>query len=209
MTRILLVDDHVLFREGLARLLEANASLQIAGQCSQAAEALAFLSSGTIDLVLLDYDLGDHRGSEILAAARKQGFKGKILLVTVGVTPAELDQVVRLGVNGVVLKHNSPEKLLEIIQRVLAGEEWIDPRYSTGRGDPAAAAALRARFTDRDRQVLRCVFQGKANKEIAEFLNVSESAVKASLQQLFAKTGVRTRSQLVRVALEHYRKELL
>jgi DNA-binding NarL/FixJ family response regulator len=86
----------------------------------------------------------------------------------------------------------------------------MDPKYGTSLSEPAPGElARRARFTERDRQVLRGVFEGLANKEIAERLHVSESAIKASLQQLFSKTGVRTRSQLVRVALEHYRRELL
>lgn len=210
MIRILLVDDHALFREGLARLLGNTPELEIAGQCATVEEALQLMSQRSYDLVLLDYELGDRRGNEVVAAARERQFAGKILVVTVGVTRAELRQLLNQGASGVFLKNNPPETLERAIRAVMQGETWIDPKYlqAPSEGGPPELAR-RARFTERDRIVLRGVFEGLANKEIAERLHVSESAIKASLQQLFSKTGVRTRSQLVRVALEQYRRELL
>lgn len=210
MIRILLVDDHALFREGLARLLSNVPDLHIAGQCSTVEEALQLIGRNSYDLVLLDYELGDRRGNEVVAAARERQFAGKILVVTVGVTRAELRQLMNQGASGVFLKNNPPETLERAILAVVNGETWIDPKYlaAPSEGGPPELAR-RARFTERDRIVLRGVFEGLANKEIAERLHVSESAIKASLQQLFSKTGVRTRSQLVRVALEQYRRELL
>lgn len=210
MTRLLLVDDHALFREGLARLLDSGDVARVCGQCSTVDEALALIDSGNFDLILLDYELGDRRGNEVVTACRDRAFPGRILVVTVGLTRAELRQVMNHGASGIFLKNNSPDLLLEAIQSVMRGEIWMDPKYRLTPSDPASSEAGRkARFTERDRIVLRGVFEGLANKEIAERLHVSESAIKASLQQLFSKTGVRTRSQLVRVALEHYRRELL
>jgi DNA-binding NarL/FixJ family response regulator len=93
---------------------------------------------------------------------------------------------------------------------VVQGEVWLDQNSLRQLVHHAPAEAeSRRRLTDRDRQVMRGVFEGLANKEIADRLQISESSVKASLQQLFDKTGVRTRSQLVRVALEQYREQLL
>lgn len=210
MTNVLLVDDHALFREGLTRLLEAGTDIHVAAQCATVGDALPYLANGGFDLILLDYELGDRRGNEVVAAAQERGYQGKILIVTVGLTRAEVRQMLNHGVNGIFLKNNSPEQLVEAIKAVMAGERWLDPKYvdPTSEGTPGELQR-RARFTERDRQVLRGVFEGLANKEIAERLHVSESAIKASLQQLFSKTGVRTRSQLVRVALEHYRRELI
>lgn len=210
MTRILHIDDHALFREGLARLLSAESGLMVVGQCSTVEEALERLATPDFDLILLDYELGDRRGNEVAAAARQMGLKAKILIVTVGLTRTEIRQMLNAGVAGVFLKNNSPGQLVSAIQAVVRGETWIDPKYKQILGDSVSSeASRRAPFTDRDRQVLRGVFEGLSNKEIGERLGVSESAIKASLQQLFSKTGVRTRSQLVRVALEHHRRELL
>ncbi len=210
MTNVLLVDDHALFRESLARLLAVESDIRIVAQCGTVEEALHFMGAQEFDLVLLDYELGDRRGNEVVNAARQNGFAGKILIVTVGLTLAEVRAMMNSGVSGVFLKNNSPELLIQAVHAVMRGEVWMDPKYTLGADVPATVeAARRARFTERDRQVLRGVFEGLANKEIADRLHVSESAIKASLQQLFSKTGVRTRSQLVRVALEHYRRELL
>jgi DNA-binding NarL/FixJ family response regulator len=210
MTRLLLVDDHALFRESLARLLASETGLVVHAQCSTVEEALAWIERGQIDLVLLDYELGDRRGNEVVLAAERLNFAGKILVVTVGLTMPEARHIINHGVAGIFLKNDPPETLFEAIQAVVAGHNWIDPKFRlAGTSAPGGDRLTRTRFTDRDRQVLRGVFEGHANKEIAEGLGVSESAIKASLQQLFAKTGVRTRGQLVRVALEHYRRELL
>lgn len=209
MTNVLLVDDHALFRESLTRLLHAESDVHVAAQCGTVEEAMHQLDSGVFDLILLDYELGDRRGIEVVLAAKAKSYPGRILMVTVGLTKTEIRQALNNGVSGIFLKNNSPELLLDAIRRVMAGERWVDPRYEAMLADPTSEAFRRARFTERDRHVLRGVFEGLANKEIAERLHVSESAIKASLQQLFSKTGVRTRSQLVRVALEHYRRELL
>ncbi|MGO9240093.1 MAG: response regulator [Bryobacteraceae bacterium] len=210
MTRVLLVDDHALFREGLARLLAAEAGIEVSAQCSTVEETLAQLSSSPPDLILLDYELGDRRGNEVMHYIKNHQLHTKVLIVTVGLTRAELRQMLNHGVAGVFLKNNPPDMLLESMRAVLAGDTWIDPKYAESPIERTPGEIFRrVRFTDRDRQVLRGVFEGLANKEIAERLKVSESAIKASLQQLFSKTGVRTRGQLVRIALEQFRRELL
>lgn len=210
MTRILLVDDHALFRESLAAWFKDQPEFKIVGQCSSVEEANSALSAGGFDLMLLDFELGDRRGSEVLLSSRSKPFNGRILFVTVGMTRAEVRQALNHGASGVFLKNNGPQKLVEAIRDVMAGKIWIDPKYDSSASDhPMAETNRRVKFTERDRIVLRSVFEGMANKEIAEQLNVSESAIKASLQQLFSKTGVRTRTQLVRVAMEHFHRELV
>lgn len=210
MTRVMLVDDHALFREGLARLLSAESGIEVAAQCATVEEALVQVQIPGLDLILLDYELGDRRGNEVMHYLRSHQIDIKVLIVTVGLTRAELRQMLNQGVAGVFLKNNPPELLLEAMRAVLAGETWVDPKYAESPIEKTPGEIFRrVRFTERDRHVLRGVFEGLANKEIAERLHVSESAIKASLQQLFSKTGVRTRGQLVRIALEQFRRELL
>lgn len=210
MIQALLVEEHALSRESLARLLEVSSDIRVTAQCGTVEAALQLLEGQPFELVLLDYDLGYRRGYEVVAAARVQAFAGKILIVTAGLTVAEVLTLISSGVSGIFLKCNSPDLLIEAIRAVMRGEIWMDPKCATSDVDPASAeAARRSRFTERDRRVLQAVLEGLANKAIADRLQVSESAIKASLQQLFSKTGVRTRSQLVRVALEQYRQELL
>jgi len=113
-----------------------------------------------------------------------------------------------MGVSGVFLKHNSPIQLTQAIHHVMAGEIWLDQRSAQSLAKAAIQQAENGplpTFTEREVQVLRSVFEGLGNKEIGTRFGISEGAVKATLQRLFEKTGVRTRSQLVRIALELYR----
>ena len=208
--RVLLVDDHALFREGVARFLAAEPDLEMAAHCGSVDEALAVLGNTPVDVVLLDFDLGPEKGTRFLVSAGGRGFSGKTLVVTAGVSDTEVTELLRLGVAGIFLKHNSPAMLTKAIRKVMEGEAWLDQRYLRVLVDNGAEKAhpQEPRLTERERDVLRAVLEGLANKEIAARLNVSESSVKATLQQLFSKTGVRTRGQLVRVALEQYKDYL-
>jgi len=211
--RILLIDDHSLFRESLSRLLQTESDFLIVGTCASATEALALPQLAEINVVLLDYDLGHEQGTLFLDRARSSGFTGHILMVTAGMSDAVMLRALENGSSGVFLKHSPPNRLVEAIRKVVAGEIWLDPAVT--RSIIAAAtgnAAVPGRtqgLTQREQAVLKGVFEGLTNKEIGARLAISESSVKAVLQQLFEKTGVRTRSQLVRIALEKHSDEWL
>jgi DNA-binding NarL/FixJ family response regulator len=203
--RLLLLDDHVLFREGLSRLLASEPDFEMVGNCGTSAEALEVLKGSPVDIVLLDFDLGEDHGSQFIAAARGTGYAGKILMVTAGMDAAESSIALQLGASGIFLKHNSPVTLAKAIRLVASGEMWMDQRVIHLMADGIhrrEGPSFQKVLTEREQQVLRGIFEGLTNKEIAARLGVSESAVKATLQQLFQKTRVRTRSQLVRIALE-------
>jgi len=204
--RILLVDDHGLFRESLSRLLQAEPDLQIVETCSDATKALAIVQRQPVDLVLLDYDLGEQEGSLFLERSKAMGFEGRVLMVTAGMSDAGTLRALESGAAGIFLKHSPPAQLIEAIYKVMAGEMWLDSRAVRSLVAGASGKSQEQRtvqpLTPRERSVLKGVFEGLANKEIAAQLEISEGSVKAVLQQLFDKTGVRTRSQLVRIALE-------
>ncbi|MBV9035190.1 MAG: response regulator transcription factor [Acidobacteriaceae bacterium] len=208
-TQLLLLDDHTLFREMLSRWLDSDPAFHVVAHCSSTPAALEALARHRVDLVLLDYDLGPREtGFQFIEQARAAGYSGRILLVTAGMTEADSLRALGLGASGIFLKHSSPELLAEAIRKVIGGETWIDQRclqalvqaVSHSRPEPARPPEI----TERERQVLQGVFAGCSNKEIGVQLHLSEASVKSALQQLFLKTGVRTRSQLVRVALEEY-----
>ena len=208
--RLLIIDDHALFRESLARLLHAESGFEVVAHCGTGAEGLRVVETEEIDVVLLDLDLGEEKGADFLERVRKAHFAGKVLLVTAGVNERDIPALVRKGISGVFLKHGSPASLVQGIRDTLEGKALFTQEMLR-RGleeDETPAEQAQVRFTERERQVLSYVFEGLANKEIADRLQISETAVKATLQQLFGKTGVRTRSQLVRVALESYRDQL-
>ena len=162
-------------------------------------------------MVLLDFDLGEGDGRDFLRIASRQGFRGKILVVTAGVDAGAATELIRAGIAGVFRKHDSAVLLAQGIREVMAGKVWFDQEQLQSVLRPEAATSLETRsrlFTQREQQVLSGVFEGLANKEIAARIGVSASSVKATLQQLFLKTGVRTRSQLVRIVLEKYRDQI-
>jgi DNA-binding NarL/FixJ family response regulator len=205
--RLLLVDDHSLFRESLSRLLDSEPDFQVMANCGSIDEALKALAGNPVDLLLLDYDLGEDNGLNFIHKARGGGYAGRIFIITAGMTDAESVRALSLGVCGIFLKHSSPALLTEAIRKVMAGETWIDQRciQSLVRAvGNAGEQSSRKPLTERENAVLKGVFEGLSNKEIGGVLNISEASVKSALQQLFVKTGVRTRSQLVRVALEEH-----
>lgn len=208
---LLLVDDHALFREGLARVLESSPEFEVRGKASSATEALEIIrESPDIDIVVLDVNLGDERAIDFVEKCRPLGFTGKILLVTAGVSEREAVHYVQSGVAGILHKQHSPESLCAALRKVASGEVHLEESYLRVlfQTVDATTPQQRVHFTDRDMQVIRQVLQGQSNKEIGATLNISESATKASLRIVFDKLGVRTRSQLVRVVLEQYRDYL-
>jgi two-component system, NarL family, nitrate/nitrite response regulator NarL len=207
MTRIqlLLVDDHILFRESLRRLLASEPDFDVVSDCGTTAEACAIVEQCPVDVILLDFDLAGTDAGDCIAAIQRTRYEGRILIVTGSMTASESSMVLKMGASGIFYKHHSPGMLAQAIRHVASGMTWVDqPAMRLMSDDTERRREPRDRgpWTERERQVLHGIFEGLANKEIGAKLGVSESAVKATLQQLFQKTGVRTRSQLVRVALE-------
>jgi len=210
--RLLIVDDHTLFRESLRRLLESETEYEIARTSASVDDALKIIAEEEIDIVLLDYDLGEQRGAQLLSEAKKKGFAGRVLMVTGGMSETTMLQALDDGVSGIFLKNSPLAELIQAIRRVIMGEIWIDPGLvkalisgARHRGEEACQEVL----SPRERKVLRYVFEGLSNKGIGQQLDISEGSVKAALQQLFARTGVRTRSQLVRIAVERHSSDWL
>ncbi|HET6145158.1 MAG TPA: response regulator transcription factor [Candidatus Acidoferrales bacterium] len=209
--RVLLIDDHTLFRESLARLLQSEPGLEVVGHCSSSVDALQAISERAIDIVLLDLDLGTEKGADLLGGLREAGFAGKVLLVTAGANEREMPALIRKGISGIFLKHNSPALLVQGIRDAMKGKALFEQEFLKRVleiSEGAASETRHTRLTEREKQVLSLVFEGLTNKEVADRLQITESGVKSCLQHLFTKTGVRTRSQLVRVALEKYRDDL-
>jgi two-component system nitrate/nitrite response regulator NarL len=203
-TRLVLLDDHGLFRESLSYLLASEPDFEVVGQCSTSAEALELLDGTAVDLVLLEFRIGTERCDEFISAARQAGYQGKFLLVTGGIDPARSAAALKLGASGIFLKCNSSSRLVQAIRVVASGDAWVDQRVMQLIADryPQHEDQRLGCLTDREQIVLKGLLNGLTNKRIGRQVGVSESAIKATLQQLFDKAGVRTRSQLVRATLD-------
>src|SRR5947207_7000821 len=143
--RALLVDDHALFRESVARVLNGDPGLVI-DHCASIREALAMLAQRPRDLVLLDHDLGGERASQFLPAARQIGFEGRVLVVTAWISDTEARRLLRQGVSGIFLKQGPLTELTESIRIVANGGTWMDRGFAARECDlsPSASGSLPA-----------------------------------------------------------------
>ena len=212
--RILMVDDHSLFRESLSRLLESDPAFHVVGQRGTVSEAIAAYSRTQTDIILLDYDLGEEQGSRLLPDLKSHFGAAKVLMVTAGMSDAITLQAMEAGASGVFLKNSSLDQLVTAIHQVVKGEIWLDAGVASslfsGRKTQKEDRLERTQpITSRQSEVLRGILDGLTNKEIAWNLKVSESSIKAVIQELFHKAGVRTRSQLVRIAIERHSSDWL
>ncbi len=205
--RLLVVDDHAMFRDAIAEKLGKEPDMTVIGAYASAAEALSAIRSGVqLDLILLDFDLGSERVTDFVQTARSEGFGGQVLVVTAGVSGREAVQLIQAGAQGILHKHNTPHTLCEAIRQVRKGEVFLEKVYLAAvfQGLDQTHAGDGAALTERDKSVLRLLFRGLANKEIATQLQISEGAVKSAMSKLFQKLKARSRAQLVKIALEHY-----
>ena len=207
--RLLLLGDHGLFRASLARLLALESGFEVVGECDTSAEALKILNGSSVAVILLDFNVAAEHATDFISAAQAAGYKGQFLIIA-GKANAEGSAVaLKLGVAGIFLKSEAPERLIQAIRLVTTGAVWVDPRIIQLLVDqcvnhPPGHGAQKSKnlLEDREQKALSGILGGLTNKKIAAGMGLSEGGVKNILQCLFAKAGVRTRSQLVRMALE-------
>ena len=209
--RLVLLDNQALFRASLARLLSLQAGIEVAAECGSSAEALEALSGSRADVVLLDFEhaMGCQADEGFIAAARSHGYQGRFLIVAGAADARNSALAIKLGASGIFLKSEAPDRLVQALKLVANGAVWFDQKVIQFLADqlmgplphPDASPAPQ-HLSERERKVLLGILGGLTNRKIGENLGLTEGAVKASVQQLFRKTGVRTRSQLVRAALE-------
>ena len=157
--RILIVDDHTLFRESLARLLEVEPDIQVAGNCATVADAREILARGNADVILLDYDLDSELGVGLLRHLQDRGDAAKILFVTAGMPRGAALEVLSKGTSGIMLKHGGPGQLLDAIHRVAGGGIFLDRRVlqsmDPNPGWESGPISRGRAFTGRQQEVLR------------------------------------------------------
>jgi len=210
--RILLVDDHTLFREGLRRLLDGESGVAVCGDFESADVALREIERGIkFDLALVDYELTvsggkTTNGLDLLRQMRVLRPNARVLFVTAGMNLTDLCTAVTHLNAGIFLKTEPIAELMLAIQRTAKGERWVSSGVALAllskHEAEIAQQQSRERLSERENLVLRGVLEGLTNKEIGARMELTESSVKAVLQKLFEKTGVRSRSQLVRYAIE-------
>lgn len=207
--RVLLVDDHELVRTGLRIALERHPHLLVVGEAGNRADALAIAARERPNIILLDLDLAGASSLDFLPELLATTDGGRAILVTGVRTPEQHYRAVQLGAMGLVRKDQAADVLVQAIEKVHAGEVWLEPSMVvralaeiSGQRSVAAQpidpeAAKIARLTAREREVIGLIGEGLYNKQIAERLSISPATVSHHLTSIFDKLGVGNRFDLV------------
>jgi two-component system, NarL family, nitrate/nitrite response regulator NarL len=195
MTDVLLADDHPMIASALEMLLRGT-DYRLVGRARTGKEALAQIDQLKPDLVLLDVNMPDGSGIDVLRRLRKAGEERPIILLTAGLDDPQLIAADDLEPDGIVLKTSDPALLLECMDGVLAGKTWVDPEIVDRTEAAKQRASSRPALTPRERDLVDLVRQGLRNREIAARLGVTEGTVKVYLHSIFDKLGVATRTEL-------------
>ncbi|HYK50299.1 MAG TPA: response regulator transcription factor [Terriglobales bacterium] len=210
--RILLADDHPIFRDGLRRLLEAEPDLKVIGEACDGAEAVKMARQLKPDVMLLDLAMPRMPGLEALREMSSGPVSNsvRVILLTAAAEKKQIVEALQLGARGVVLKDSATQLLLKSIHTVLAGEYWVGResvsnlvQYLRNLVQSSGEEAKQKKFglTPRELEIVSAVVAGYSNKEIAEYFKISEDTVKHHLSNIFDKLGVSTRLELALFAV--------
>lgn len=207
MIEVMLIDDHKMVREGMKQLLEYDNKIKIISEGASGMDCLKLLKQKVPDVLLLDINMPDMNGIEVVKEIRKRKLHVKILMLTVHKEVEYLLHLLDIGIDGYILKDSGSEELIKAIQIVNSGEHYIQPELL-----PALNSRLVKRDTDKDKmkmltdrevEVLKLVAEGKFNKEIASQLNISERTVKNHISNIFKKIDVSDRTQAAVFAIKN------
>ena len=212
--RILLVDDHTLFRSGLKALLSRQPDFEIVGEASDGPEGVKLAEQLKPDLVLLDLDMPVMSGTEALAQMLAANRELPVVMLTVSEDAEDLKEAFVLGARGYLVKNIDAEYLVNSVRQVVAGESVMSPEMTSKfvNGIRAKHLSLMPEvrpetvksLTERERQILGCLAQGASNREMATLLNMSESTVKAHLQRIMRRFDFSSRVQAAVFAAERH-----
>ncbi len=205
--RVLLIDDHALFRIGLQELLERR-GLEVAAAVGDSEEGLEQVRELQPDVVLLDMRMPRMSGLEVLKRLREQGAEMPIVILTTSREEGDLIASLQCGARGYLLKDMEPDDLIRALKRILAGETVVAPELTValaravqGREEPAVPAAME-QLTPREREILCLLAEGQSNKVIARNLGISDGTVKLHVKAILRKLGVHSRVEAAVLAVE-------
>lgn len=209
--RILLIDDHALFRSGIRSLLQRHEDFEIVGEAGDGIEGVKRAQQFNPDVILLDLNMPGLSGLETLQLLVQDVPEAAVIILTVSEEAEELAQALRDGARGYLVKNIEADTLVSAIQRAAAGEAVIADSMTAKlvqqfRAQPKATAAPsheRDKLTTREREIVQCLARGESNKEIARHLDVAESTVKIHVQNILKKLNLSSRVQVAVYAVEH------
>ena len=190
--RVLLVDDHPLFRCGVAQLIASQPDFEVVGEAASSDEGVSLATSLRPDLVLMDLNMRDGSGLDALKQIKDSGLETQVILLTVSDAEQDFIRAVRAGAEGYLLKGSEPEEILDKLRQAARGEAvFAEPLMSmllgAMRDGTPAPHTNEECLTTRERQILKLIAAGKSNKHIARELNISDGTVKVHVKNLLRK----------------------
>jgi len=193
---VLVVDDHALVRRGVANIIDQEPDLRVVAEAGNGIEAIAAYERHQPDVTLLDLRMPEMEGVEVVRQIRERDPRALVIILTTYDTDDEIARALKAGAKAYVLKDISADDLVNCIRHVLAGKTYLAPAAAA----KLAEGVTRVQLTPREMSTLKLVADGKANKEIATALAISERTVKTHLAHLFEKLGATSRTEAVKVA---------
>lgn len=207
--RVVIIDDHTLFRKGLAELLE-HGGVNVAGTTGKAEDACQLVSEQKPDVVIMDLHIPPTDGLTLFARLRDEGCQAPTLILTVSDSQEDMANALRLGVRGYLLKDMEPDDLVDAIQRAARGETVVAPAMTmklvqllqSGQ-QPGSKENLLGLLTQRELEILGHLAKGESNKTIARALNISHDTVKLHVRHILAKLNLSSRVEAAIFAVEN------
>ncbi|MFN4021294.1 MAG: response regulator [Hydrogenophilus thermoluteolus] len=210
--RILLIDDHALFRSGIKALLQRQNDFEVVGEAANGLDAVKRAIALQPDIILLDLNMPGMSGKAVLNALQEEAVRAKVIVLTVSENAEDLADVMAAGAQGYLLKNIDASHFIDALRRVASGETIISPEMTVRLVSAMRAKeippsntpsdALLARLTPREREILAALAEGASNKEIARQFDLSESTVKVHVQNILRKLECQSRVQAAVIAVE-------
>jgi len=204
-TRVLLIDDHPLFRKGVGQLVRADDELELVGEASDGASGTAMALALQPDVILIDLNMKPMNGIAVLRGLKSQGVRARCVMLTVSDDQNDVLDAMRAGADGYLLKDLEPEELVVRIKQSVRGTVVLEPNVAgllaTALNAPPVVAV--GELTDRERETLVLLADGRSNKEIARLLGISDATVKVHIKHLLRKLGLKSRLEAAVWALQN------
>lgn len=208
--RILLSDDHPLFRSGMKLLLQRQKDIEVVGEASDGAECVKLAKKLKPDMILLDLNMEGVDGLEALPLLKKEIPEACVLMLTVSEDANDLVEALKLGASGYLLKNIDTEFLLDSIRRAANGESVMSPQMAANLANAIRSEKKMAEekadvphLSPRESQIIQLIAKGSSNKEIARNLDIAESTVKIHVQGILRKLNLTSRVQAAIYAIDH------
>jgi two-component system, NarL family, nitrate/nitrite response regulator NarL len=209
--RIVIADDHPIFRDGLRRLLESDPRFEVVGEAGDGEEAVAQVARLRPDVLLLDLAMPRSNGLKALQDLLELGFPVRPVLLTAAIDSGETIKALQLGARGVILKQSATQLLYKCLLAVMSGEYWVGhervhdivQHLRTAGREAEAEVTPAMMLTRRELQIVSAIVEGASNKDIGQQFSLSEQTVKNHLSHIFDKVGVSNRLELALYAVHH------